>query len=364
MKIISRIGEKYFSPQEALGDRVNNFNIIRIIAAAMVIYGHMSSIMGVYKHTVYDQAVSTLAVKILFVISGYLIMGSLMNDSHYGRYMIRRSFRIFPGLIGVVLFAIFVIGPLSTSLTLGEYFSSVTTWQYLRNIVLYPIYVLPGVFADYVYPNAVNGSLWTLPIEFALYLILPALLYVFKKMDIVEHGLGIVTGICIVSDCVYTQWFPDARLVVYGTNWFDALAIIPYFFMGSFIALPKIKKLLNIQIATLLMVLLAIFKVSAAKYELALCLILPYFVLSVALTERPVFSRWFEKCDFSYGLYLYGFVIQQAVSHQLQKIGNFSLNQEFLISFTITFVCAVFSWYIIEKPMQTIGKNLIKHMKT
>ena len=191
MNRITATIEKYFSPQDAVGQRINNFNIIRIVAAAMVIYGHMSSIMGVYKHTVYDQAVSSLAVKILFVISGYLIMVSLINDDHFGRYMVRRCFRIFPGLIGVVLFSALIIGPIFTNLPLSEYFTSKITWNYLRNILLYPIYVLPGVFSDYTYPNAVNGSLWTLPIEFALYLVLPALLWVFKKLGITRGGWSV-----------------------------------------------------------------------------------------------------------------------------------------------------------------------------
>ena len=363
-RITATIG-KYFSPQDAVGQRINNFNIIRIVAAAMVIYGHMSSIMGVYKHTVYDQAVSSLAVKILFVISGYLIMVSLINDDHFGRYMVRRCFRIFPGLIGVVLFSALIIGPIFTNLPLSEYFTSKITWNYLRNILLYPIYVLPGVFSDYTYPNAVNGSLWTLPIEFALYLVLPALLFVFKKLGITRGGGVFVTLLCVAADCVYTRFFPTARFVFYGTNWPDALAIVPYFFMGSLFAFPEMKKLLNLQIATLFMVLLAIFKVSSVKYELVLCFILPYFILSVAMTERPVFSRWFEKCDFSYGLYLYGFVMQQMIFHQLQKVERISssLNLMFLICFAATFVCAVVSWYLIEKPMQNVGKMLLKRMQ-
>lgn len=95
------MGTKYFMPTDATGPRTNNFNVIRIIAAAMVIYGHMSSLMGLPVHGVYGQSVSTLAVKILFIVSGYLVMKSLMSDSHFGRYMLRRSFRIFPGLIGL-----------------------------------------------------------------------------------------------------------------------------------------------------------------------------------------------------------------------------------------------------------------------
>lgn len=360
MTFLKSFAEKYFSPSKEVGARVNNFNIIRMIAAAMVIYGHMAHIMGLPVHTIYGQAVSTIAVKLLFILSGYLIMKSIMNDSHFGRYMLRRSFRIFPGLIGVVLFAVLIVGPIVTSLPLKDYFSSYGTWAYLKNIILCPNYMLPGVFGNYIYPNAVNGSLWTLPIEFSLYLVLPALLVVFKKLKIVKPGLFVTTVVCIIGSCLRLK-YPEARLVFYGTNWLDALAIVPYFFAGSFLALPEMKKYLNLQIAVILMFVTAIFRLSSIKYEIMLCIILPYAVLSFALTERPVFSKWFAKCDFTYGLYLYGFVIQQLVSHQLSKLNSsvFSLNITFAICFVLTFVCAVISWYLIEKPMQILCKKIL-----
>lgn len=361
MKLFNNMLKKYFSPSENIGVRTNNFNIIRVIAASMVIYGHMSHIMGVPVYCLYGQAVSSLAVKILFVISGYLIMKSLMNDMNFFRYIIRRSFRIFPGLIGVVLFAVLIVGPIFTNLPLHDYFLAKDTWTYLRNIILCPIYSLPGVFTNYTYPNAVNGSLWTLPVEFLLYLILPILLWAFKKMRITKQGLFTVTVICIVINCFKMYYYPYARFVFYGSNWMDALAIIPYFFAGSFLALPEMKRIFNLQISLMLMIVTIIFQLSAVKYEFILCFILPYFVISFATTERPVFSRWFEKTDFSYGLYLYGFIVQQAVYHQLEKPHNpiFSLNISFLICFSLTFVLAVISWYSIEKPMQNICKKII-----
>lgn len=353
--------KKYFSPSDEQGSRVNNFNIIRIIAAAMVIYGHMAHIMGLPVHCIYGQAVSSVAVKILFVISGYLIMKSLINDAHFGRYMLRRSFRIFPGLIGVVLFALLIVGPIATGLPLKTYFTSAETYMYLRNILLYPIYSLPGVFGNYTYPIAVNGSLWTLPIEFSLYLVLPALLFVFKRLKLVKPGLIVTTLLCIAASCISLKYFEGGRLVIYGTNWFDSLAILPYFFAGSVLALPEFKKLLNLQIAVIAMLVTAILRFNGIKYELLLCFVLPYAVLSFALTERPVFSRWFAKSDFSYGLYLYGFVIQQLIWHQLEKLNNpiFSLNVLFIICFAATFLCAVISWYLIEKPMQKLCKKIL-----
>ncbi len=63
-----------------------------------------------------------------------------------------------------------VLGPALTSLPLGEYFSSEYTRGYFSNLALYITYHLPGVFATNRVPYAVNGSLWTLPVEFAMYL--------------------------------------------------------------------------------------------------------------------------------------------------------------------------------------------------
>ena len=363
--MFSAVKEKYFSPNQNIGPRVNNFNIIRFLAAAMVIYGHMAHIMGVAVPCIYGQAVSTIAVKILFVISGYLVMKSLMNDARFGRYMIRRSFRIFPGLIGVVLFSTLVVGLIFTGLPKKEYLLSGSTWLYLKNIVFYPIYSLPGVFANYTYPNAVNGSLWTLPIEFALYLVLPLFLVIFRKIKIERAGLIAVTVLCIAANIARLKYFPDARYVFYGTNWFDALTILPYFFAGSVLALPEFKNIFNIQIAFIMLLVAAIFKFGSVKYELILSLILPYSVLSFSLTEKPVFSRWFEKSDYSYGLYLYGFVIQQAVYHQIEKLKLpfFSLNISFLICFVCTFICAFVSWHLIEKPSQKLCKSILEKMR-
>ena len=356
--------KKYFTYSDDSGNRANNFNIIRIIAAAMVIYGHMSFIMGVPVQVLFGQAISSVGVKVLFVISGYLIMKSFDNDSNFGRYMIRRSFRIFPGLIGVVLFAMFIIGPVFTSMPLKEYFSAPDTWQYLKNIILSPVYYLPGVFANYTYPNAVNGSLWTMPLEFCLYLVLPLVAVVFKKLKILKPGMILVVLICVFAN-IYKTINPEISFVFYGTDWTQAFVLIPYFFAGSFLALKGAEKLLNLQVAVIMMALLLVLKLSAVKYELLLCFILPYAVISFSLAEKPVFLHWFEKSDFSYGIYLYGFVVQQVVYHQLEKLNNsiFSLNVSFLICFAVTFVCAVISFYLIEKPFQVLSKKIIKSLR-
>ena len=122
---------------------------------------------------VFGIPLTQLAVGVFFVISGYLISGSWERRPQLPRYLTNRVLRIIPGLFLVVVVSAFVLGPLVTTLAAGDYFTDGGTYSYLRNAVLIPNYALPGVFAGNPFPGAVNGSLWTLPAEFACYLVVP-----------------------------------------------------------------------------------------------------------------------------------------------------------------------------------------------
>ena len=361
-QLFKSVKNKYFKPQEKLTPKTNNFNIMRFVAAIMVIYGHMAAIMGVSPHTVCGQAVSSLGVKIFFAISGYLITKSYLTDSNKLRYLIKRCLRIFPGLIAVVLVAAFIIGPFITRLPLNEYFTNPATYTYLLNILLFPIYSLPGVFENNIYPVAVNGSLWSLPVEFAMYLLLPLLIVLFKKLKMLRPGILVTALAFLIADCLKIAYFPSARVVFWGTNWADALSLIPVFFIGSLLSFPEFKKYLNLQFATALMILVSLVSLDTLKSEIAVALVLPYFTISFALTEKPFFGNWFNKADFSYGIYLYGFIIQQlAVLYWGNK--GLTLNEMTFICTVITFVLAVASWYLVEKPAQSFSHKITNLLK-
>lgn len=351
--------KRLFSPEMDNTGRNNNFNMIRFVAAIMVIYGHMSHIIGVPVLTVFNQDVSTIAVKIFFIISGYLIASSYMRDSNILRYSIRRFFRIIPGLLILTLLTVFVFGPLLTTLSVKEYFSAPETFLYLRNAILYPQYNLPGVFTNNIYPNAVNGSLWSLPVEVAMYILMPILLFIFKKLKIMKPGIIITVIAMILLDLVRMKYFPEARFIFYGSNVIDGLTLIPFFFIGCLFTFPEVKKLLNLQWAVALSAGGLLISLNYIKAEALLFIILPYLIFSFALEPRPIFGNFFTKHDYSFGLYLYGFLIQQILVLYLSKY-NLSLNIYFVISVIVTFVFAFLSWHLVERPMQNLGKRLLK----
>src|SRR5581483_536908 len=154
----------------------NIFDFVRLIGAALVIYGHAFVLTGSAPPAFLGNGVHTIGVKIFFVVSGYLVAQSWLRDRNLVRFVCRRVLRIFPALAAVVLLTVAVLGPVMTSLPLAAYFSAPAVPLYLRNILLYINYGLPGVFLHNTYPSAVNGSLWSLPAEVSLYLLTPLML--------------------------------------------------------------------------------------------------------------------------------------------------------------------------------------------
>jgi peptidoglycan/LPS O-acetylase OafA/YrhL len=339
-------------------NRCNNFNILRISAAIMVIYGHMSHLAGFPVFTVYGQAVSTIGVKIFFIISGYLITESFLRDESVIRYTIRRFFRIVPGLVLLCFVTVFIFGALLTRLPLKEYLFSPLTYNYFYNILFKPMYFLPGVFENNIYPNAVNGSLWSLQIEVYMYIVMPLFIIVFKKFNFLKQGLILSAIFFTFLNIMKLLYFPNAVYVFWGNNIFDAIELISYFFVGAIFTFPRVKKLLNLQMSVAFAVVPLLMNIGYIKLSLILTLILPYFIFSYALSKNAIFAKIGMKNDYSYGLYLYGFLVQQVVMQFLSSY-KLSLNTYFLISTLLTLLCAVLSWHIIEKPFLGLGKKIL-----
>lgn len=138
-------------PTGSFHTRENNFDFLRFFAAALVLFAHSYPLVGrrgdepLTLLTGYEKG-GSIAVGIFFVMSGYLIASSWLASSSPKSFLIKRALRIFPALIVAVLLSVFVIGPLVTHLTLGQYLAADGTWTYLQNILLVTRYELPGVF--------------------------------------------------------------------------------------------------------------------------------------------------------------------------------------------------------------------------
>lgn len=138
---MSHLAKLFVSPKN--DDRNNNINAIRYIAAAMVIYGHMGHLGGYPVPQLFGEDISTIAVKIFFVLSGYLITQSYLHDGNIFRYGIRRVFRIFPGLIFVCFVTTFIVCPFISTLGVSGYFAEPGSYLYfIKNSLMNMTYGL------------------------------------------------------------------------------------------------------------------------------------------------------------------------------------------------------------------------------
>jgi len=160
--------------------RHNNFDALRLIAAVSVIFSHSFLVAEGTQNREWlivltgNQCILGLTgVFIFFAISGFLVTQSFEQTPNPLHYLAKRALRIFPGLFIATLISAFVLGPLVTTLPLGAYLSRPEAYEYVigNTLLDQSVHELPGVsFADNPVGLEINGSLWTLRLEFTMYL--------------------------------------------------------------------------------------------------------------------------------------------------------------------------------------------------
>lgn len=341
-----------------LGRHDNNFDLIRFAAAALVLFSHAYPLSGIGPEPIlaltgYESG-GAIGVATFFVISGYLVAASYLRASDLRQYARNRALRIFPGLIVVVLLAIFGLGPIVTTLPAAEYFSDLTTWRYLGNVVMAINHNLPGVFLDNPFPKAVNGSLWTLPYEMTMYVGIGAL----GVLGLLGRRLAVAvvaTASLAIAIAVHYGWLVLPRLLgLADPNQFFKLGY--FFFAGSLLYLLGDGLGYRWPIAAALTALwVATFgtPVGWVVYLLAW----PYLVIYLAQIPSQWAQRFGRYGDFSYGLYIYAFPIQQLLvwSRPWDDVHLYAA-----AAFCATLPFAVASWHLVEAPALQLKRRKIR----
>ena len=346
--------------------RNNNFSLLRIAAALMVISGHMSYLTATPLSSFLDKPIQGIGVSIFFLIGGYLITQSWLSDPKPLRYATKRFFRIWPPLAAFLVVAALIVGPFLSRLPMKEYYTHPVTWNYFKNALFDIQYSLPGVFETNPYPNAVNGSLWTLPVEVVMYVLVPLFCVIcgVKKETSKKTPwicIGVVTVLVCFIDYLLQSRYPDAYWVFYATDWVQALRIVPYYFIGMLYAAPGMKKILNLPLACFLVLVFSCFNFSTIHTNVMHYFVMPYLVFSIAFAPSNFISKFFDKYEISYGLYLYGFFIQQVIVKVTLAHGIMWSPTIYMIVCTFaTAIVAFVSYKFIEKPILKVSKLLLK----
>lgn len=335
----------------------NNYDFIRFLAASFVIITHAYALKGIEDGNDFlGQLIgarypfSFFGVRIFFLISGYLILQSFERKKSYLDYLWKRFLRIIPGLFVLVLFMIFIFGPIFSVYTIKDYFTNTQTYQMMRSVTIYRLNgVLPGVFFENNQAQLL-GSLWTLPYEFSMYIGV-MILGAIKLLD--KRSFNLVVWMFSIVICVFyptyfesiiSSWYiPFFRLKIWYVIEFSC------FFLGGMLAhqfREKIRFKFNIFLSILLVFAVNVYFDNQIITRMMIYSLLPYVIFYLGNLKGKL-NNFGKYGDFSYGIYIYGFPIQQMLVFLTKnKSTVFELQ---VLSFVIVLPLSILSWHLVEK---------------
>jgi peptidoglycan/LPS O-acetylase OafA/YrhL len=322
-------------------EAANNFTLLRVLLALMVVLGHFKLLSGT-AYPPFPFNLADAAVDCFFVVSGFLITLSYERSPTLWSFYVRRIFRLYPMYACIVLIqtalmlALLPNGPLSEPHSTLRY---LTANLVLANFLQYDI---GGVLSGLHNPG-INPSLWTLKIEIGFYLIVPLIVAATKRW-----GWGVLALIFVASvayDLVALH-MKDIRLArqLPGQLQFFVAGMALYLYGARL----RIHPLVSVAIAVVFLIAWSVIHpippglrpvlVAAFVYSFALCL--------------PVVRL---RTDISYSVYLlHGPLIQTLI-----LLGLFRDTMPFLAGVVATVIAvAVVTERLVERPGTAFGRRL------
>lgn len=340
----------------------NNFNLVRIIAALAVLVGHSFALLRQPEPfgQFLGMSLGSMAVDIFFIASGFLVAGSLLLKQSMSEYVLARILRIYPALLTMLLMTVFLLGAFFTSLSLSDYYADSQIYLYLikcLTLISGAMYYLPGVFDSNPFKGAVNGSLWTLVYEVKMYIFLAMFwlassLVKQNRVKFFEYLIVFSTAVAAVLVFVHHFYIKDES---------NAVRLFFMFFSGaSYWILKDRVKLTEPIFGVVSIALLASPFINQQVFFVLYQLLIAYILFYLAYIPAGPIRKYNALGDYSYGVYIYAFPVQQAVAALYPGI---SVMKMVLVSCAVTLTLAVFSWHLIEKKALTLKKILIGNDK-
>jgi peptidoglycan/LPS O-acetylase OafA/YrhL len=324
--------------------RDNNFQLIRLLAATSVVFFHSYALTNHWTdeplwRRVPELNFGALGVACFFVISGFLVTQSWLARERVVPFVAARALRIYPALMGAVALTL-LLAWMSGTLPLGVFLTDPQTLDYIVHVT--PAWdmrhQLPGAFPGNPIPHDVNGSLWTLPVELRLYIaVLLAGIVGFLARRV--------------------AWFAVLWLLLLWWLWrpsmlppppFDKVTgdLVLLFALGSLASVWRKSIPVSLALAAAALLLVIVNPADMARGVLFAPL-LAYIVLVAAYHPRLAWPAFNRVGDYSYGVYVYSFPIQQTL---VQRIPGIEPGPLFALAMALTLVAAALSWHLLEKP--------------
>jgi peptidoglycan/LPS O-acetylase OafA/YrhL len=338
---------------QAGSSRDNNFDLLRLGAAIAVLASHCYPLTASGEDPLQrwtGHTAGELGVTIFFAISGYLVTLSWLADPKPQRFGARRGLRLLPALTVVAFLIAFALGPAVTTLGLGTYLADPGPYLYaVRTSLLVTVAgTLPGVFTDNPFPNAVNGSLWTLPVEALAYVMVlgAGLLGLLRR----SRTALLLAGAALCA-FLASAWSPVDLTGIVPAGAADAgvpaaLRLAAVFVGGMVFALHRDKLRLSFRVLATAFAVWWLLRGTELEPFVA-ALTMPYAVLTLAFRRRVRVPLYERGGDASYGIYIYAFPVQQTIAHLIPDISPGAM---LALALPVTLVLGRASWRLVEEP--------------
>jgi peptidoglycan/LPS O-acetylase OafA/YrhL len=350
---------RYETLADAFDPRKNAFGFFRFVLAALVIFDHCYYLGG---FGVDPLQLSAGAVVLFFVLSGFLITRSALRTST-GRFLWHRFLRLFPGYWVCLVVCAFILAPIIYQV---EYTHAYRIFGSLHdspqsyvggNFAMLHLngWSIPGVtyvwprsigttLHDNPYPSIFNGSIWTLPYELVCYLGVAAL----ALLGVIKRARRVLLLGFLLEWSLYAfGWLePVVFQELFPVPGLSGLLMFSLYFLAGVLCFLYREEILFSAALLLLSALLLAGGLMAGWFGVIAPVALPYLFLWLAC-KLPL-QRFAARGDYSYGLYIYAFPIQQTLAFfHLPAAGFWTY---FLCALLLSTLFGILSYHLIEAP--------------
>jgi len=334
-------------------DRRNNFDALRLVAAISVVFSHSFLIAEgtqdrewLIRLTGNQSILGLVGVFVFFAISGFLMTQSFEQTGHPWRFLAKRVLRIFPGLFVATVLSAFVLASFVTTLRPSAFLTIPAPWKYVfgNTLLDQTVHELPGVmFVNNPAGLEINGSLWTLRLEFAMYLMVLGL-GVLRLLTVRVALLLLALGIAdlrfnLLDETEKWGWLFQ---LLSGWGW-----LVGFFAAGMVLYKLRHTCIFDGRIALFVLAGLVL-SVPLRQFLPLFPLFGCYLALWLARTRRLPVIPAARFGDLSYGIYIYGWPAEQGVVWLLG--GRAAWWQVFLLALPAAAALAFLSWHLVEHP--------------
>jgi peptidoglycan/LPS O-acetylase OafA/YrhL len=339
------------------GHTQNNLDFLRLLFAVAVIYSHSYPLVTgrvddepLWLLSHHRTTLGGLAVAFFFVVSGFLITGSYLASRSLGGYFAKRSLRIFPAYF-IAAFISIAVAPLVATAINHRYLADLA----IKALVMDPLQSR-HIFLSNPFPASLNGALWTIKYEIGCYL----LLALAGQMGLLRRPpamLGLFVAVSVLSLISRSSSHATHMYFLVGqlSSW---LRFFREFLIGVNFYLWRERVVVNFWYAALAAdaIVLSIYLRPLELGVIVMEVAAAYIIFALAFAKWLPAHRFGRFGDFSYGTYLYGWLVQQLlVWYAGPRLTPLWL---FAAAVPISVGLAFGSWHLVEHPALRLKDRL------